>query len=363
MTAAQWPERGLRSRTQALAVLAGAPLLAVVVALGVGALFVLVASESPASAYEALIDGSVGSVASLAQSMTTAIPVILTGIGMGLAFRVGLFNLGGEGQMIFGALATAVAGHALAGAPGPVTLVAAVVAGAAAGAAWALLPGLVGGVVPRPARGHDAAAQLHRRAVRDLPRGVSAARQVRRLDGGADRRAAVLAAAADPDRRDAAAPRRGGGARAAAGGGVAAEPHLARLRDAHDRAQPRLRRGGRGADAAHDHADDGAEAARCAGSPARCSCSARPTATSTTRWSVPGRRGRGWWPAMLAAFNPILTVFSGFFLSALQTGGSGLQLRDERAAAAGQRHPGRDHPHGRDPALAGAPGPASGGCA
>src|SRR5215203_2270550 len=112
MSAAQWPERRLRSRTQAFAVLAGAPLLAVVVALGVGALFVLVASESPASAYEALIDGSVGSVASLAQSLTTAIPVILTGIGMGLAFRVGLFNLGGEGQMIFGALATAVAGHA-----------------------------------------------------------------------------------------------------------------------------------------------------------------------------------------------------------------------------------------------------------
>ena len=60
---------------------------------------------------------------------------------MGLAFRVGLFNLGGEGQMIFGALATAVAGHALAGAPGVVALVGAVLAGALAGAAWALLPG------------------------------------------------------------------------------------------------------------------------------------------------------------------------------------------------------------------------------
>ena len=120
--------------------LAGAPLLAVAVALGVGALFVLVAAQSPASAYSALIDVSVGSVAALAQSLTTAVPVILTGIGMGLAFRVGLFNLGGEGQMIFGALATAVTGHALAGLPGALDLVAAVLAGALAGAAWALLP-------------------------------------------------------------------------------------------------------------------------------------------------------------------------------------------------------------------------------
>ena len=89
MTAAQLPERGLRSRTQALAVLAGAPLFAVAVALGVGALFVLLAAESPASAYSALLDGSVGSVPALAQSLTTAIPVILTGVGTALAFRVG----------------------------------------------------------------------------------------------------------------------------------------------------------------------------------------------------------------------------------------------------------------------------------
>src|SRR3954467_9235170 len=122
MGVAQWPERGLRSRTQSAAVLAAAPLLAVAVALGVGALFVLLAAESPAAAYSALLNGSVGSVASLAQSLTTAIPVILPGVGMGLAFRVGLFNLGGEGQMILGALATAVVGHALAGAPGAVAV-------------------------------------------------------------------------------------------------------------------------------------------------------------------------------------------------------------------------------------------------
>ncbi len=100
--------------------------MAVAVALGVGALFVLLASASPADAYRALWEGGVGTTASLAQSATTAITVVIVGLGMGLAFKVGLFNLGGEGQMVFGALATAVVGHALEPLPGVVALVLAV---------------------------------------------------------------------------------------------------------------------------------------------------------------------------------------------------------------------------------------------
>ena len=121
-------------------IVAAEALLAVAIALAVGALFVLIADGSPADAYRALWDGSVGSVDSLAQSLTTAIPIIVVGLGMGLAFRVGLFNLGGEGQMILGALGTAVVGHALAPLPGAVTFILAVLAGCAAGALWAMLP-------------------------------------------------------------------------------------------------------------------------------------------------------------------------------------------------------------------------------
>jgi general nucleoside transport system permease protein len=117
------------------------PLVAVAVALGVGALFVLLASASPVDAYRALWDGAVGTTASLAQTATTAIPVVVVGLGMGLAFRVGLFNLGGEGQMVLGALATSVVGHALEPLPGVITFVAAVFAGMVAGALWAVLPG------------------------------------------------------------------------------------------------------------------------------------------------------------------------------------------------------------------------------
>jgi len=127
-------------RERAFAV--GEALLAVAIALAVGALFVLLAAGSPAEAYQALWNGSVGSIDTLAQSLTTAIPIIVVGLGMGLAFRVGLFNLGGEGQMILGALATAVVGHALASLPDVMTVVVSVAAGCLAGALWAVVPAL-----------------------------------------------------------------------------------------------------------------------------------------------------------------------------------------------------------------------------
>jgi len=326
MTAAQWPERGLRSRTQALAVLAGAPLLAVVVALGVGALFVLVASESPASAYEALIDGSVGSVASLAQSMTTAIPVILTGIGMGLAFRVGLFNLGGEGQMIFGALATAVAGHALAGAPGPVTLVAAVLAGAAAGAAWALLPAWweawfrVPLVVTTLLLNYIAALFATYLAVyplRDKSGGSTVAQTVELpsslqlpiLIDATPLHLGVVAALVLP---------------------LAVAWLLSRTSLGYAMRMTGLNR---------DFAEAGGVPMRrtimqtMALSGALCGLAGTLLVLGETHRYVndsvvgPGTAWTGLVAGMLAAFNPILTAFSGFFLAALQTGGSGLQLR------------------------------------
>ena len=148
--------------------------------------------------------------------------MILTGVGMGLAFRVGLFNLGGEGQMIFGALASAVAGHALAGAPGVIALIGAVLAGVVAGAAWAILPGWweawfrVPLVVTTLLLNYIAALFATYLAVyplRDKSGGSTVAQTAR---------AALGAAAADRDRRDAAAPRDRGRGRAPARGAVAA---------------------------------------------------------------------------------------------------------------------------------------------
>jgi simple sugar transport system permease protein len=60
---------------------------------------------------------------------------------MGFAFRAGIFNIGGEGQMILGALAGAVVGTTLPGLPWPLLIVLVVAAGCLAGGAYAVLPG------------------------------------------------------------------------------------------------------------------------------------------------------------------------------------------------------------------------------
>jgi simple sugar transport system permease protein len=70
-----------------------------------------------------------------------AIPIVGMAIAIGIPFRAGIINLGGEGQMIVGGLAAALTAIHLPG-PGPVTVVVSFLAGAAAGVVWALLPAL-----------------------------------------------------------------------------------------------------------------------------------------------------------------------------------------------------------------------------
>ena len=63
-----------------------------------------------------MADGALGSVNALSETLTAAIPLVLAGLGIGLAFRAGLFNIGAEGQMVVGGLATAVASFSITGA-------------------------------------------------------------------------------------------------------------------------------------------------------------------------------------------------------------------------------------------------------
>lgn len=131
--------RGRRSREAALAVLV--PLLAIAVALLVGAVAVLAAGESPLAAYAELLRGAFGTQTNLAATLTRSIPIILTGLAVGFAFRAGQFNIGAEGQMIMGALGSAVVANALAGLPLVLLVTAAVVAGCLLAALWAGLAG------------------------------------------------------------------------------------------------------------------------------------------------------------------------------------------------------------------------------
>jgi simple sugar transport system permease protein len=110
------------------AVLAGVLLTA-----GIVALF----GASPAAALAALVRGAVGSPYGRTESLLEATPLLLAGLGVALAFRCHLWNIGAEGQILVGGLAGLAFGLFAAGWPAPLLLPAVLAAGALAGAAWA----------------------------------------------------------------------------------------------------------------------------------------------------------------------------------------------------------------------------------
>jgi general nucleoside transport system permease protein len=79
----------------------------------------------------------------LQQTLIITTPLILTGLAVAFAFRAGLFNIGGQGQFIVGAIAAVWVGSSFAGMPGLLHIVLAIVAACAAGAAWAGIAGLL----------------------------------------------------------------------------------------------------------------------------------------------------------------------------------------------------------------------------
>jgi simple sugar transport system permease protein len=152
------------------------PILTVVLAFLVGGLVVLITTgKNPLTTYEAIFRGAgldwfldVGayeirlpftdtyvpfpwntndfeSVAALnlQQTLIVWVPLVLTGLAVAFAFRCGMFNIGGNGQFLAGAITAVWVGSELPGLPGFVHILAAVVAGALVGAFWAGIAGFL----------------------------------------------------------------------------------------------------------------------------------------------------------------------------------------------------------------------------
>lgn len=79
----------------------------------------------------------------LQQTLINFVPLALTGLAVGFAFRCGLFNIGGQGQYLAGAVFAVWVGSSLPGLPGFVHILAAIVAGALVGALWAGIAGFL----------------------------------------------------------------------------------------------------------------------------------------------------------------------------------------------------------------------------
>ena len=122
------------------------PALAVFTALVIGLVIIMLTGYSFAEAleaYKALLQGSVGSVRAISQTLTEATPLIFTGLAVALAFRAGLFNIGGEGQLLMGGMLAVLAGFTFTGLPWFIHLPLAVLAGAIGGAIWGFVPGFL----------------------------------------------------------------------------------------------------------------------------------------------------------------------------------------------------------------------------
>jgi ABC-type uncharacterized transport system permease subunit len=152
------------------------PLLTTILAFLIGGIVVLVTTgKNPLTTYKAIFEGSglnwfleVGSydirlpfsdtrvpfpwntndfeslaAVNLQQTLIIWVPLLLTGLAVAFAFRCGMFNIGGQGQYLVGAIVAVWIGSSLPGLPGLVHILVALVAGALVGALWAGIAGLL----------------------------------------------------------------------------------------------------------------------------------------------------------------------------------------------------------------------------
>ena len=102
-------------RWQSLARSALVPVLAVFTALVLGAFIIALSGGDPFLAYVGLWQGAVGSPQALSETAVWSVPYIFAGLGVALAFKGGLFNIGADGQLVVGAVVSAWVGFALPG--------------------------------------------------------------------------------------------------------------------------------------------------------------------------------------------------------------------------------------------------------
>lgn len=96
-----------------------------------------------AATFHAMWVGSVGSWAALTNTTREATPLICAGLGVAVAFRAGLFNIGAQGQAMVGALFAAFLGFTVKGLPIFIHLPLVILAGVLAGAIWGGIVGLL----------------------------------------------------------------------------------------------------------------------------------------------------------------------------------------------------------------------------
>jgi simple sugar transport system permease protein len=112
-------------------------------ALVICAVILLITGHDPISTYSTLFNQGYVGQGALSNMLVTATPLIFTGLAAAAAFRMQVFNIGGEGQLYIGAMAASGIALAIAGAPTFVIVVAMLATAAVGGLLWAAIPGVL----------------------------------------------------------------------------------------------------------------------------------------------------------------------------------------------------------------------------
>lgn len=113
-------------------------------ALGIGAVIFIALGVNPLKAYAVMAEGAMGSFYHLSEVVVRAVPLMLTGLAVALAATMLLWNIGCEGQLVWGGVCAAGVGLFVAPQlPGVLVIPAMIAAGIVGGAIWALIPALL----------------------------------------------------------------------------------------------------------------------------------------------------------------------------------------------------------------------------
>lgn len=117
-------------------------LYSLILALAIGGIIIRMTGGNPSLTYLKVFTGSFGNKSNIFSVFAYTIPLIFTGLGVVVAFQGGVFNIGGEGQLLMGGLCAVITGLYV-DLPAPFPLILALTAGFIGGAIWALIPTLL----------------------------------------------------------------------------------------------------------------------------------------------------------------------------------------------------------------------------
>ena len=117
------------------------PVGSLIAALVAGSLLIVFSGNDVVGTYQRIVQRAFTDDGALSASILAATPLLFTGLAAAAAFRMGVFNIGGEGQFVMGAIAASGVGLATGESLGAGAVPLMILAGVAAGAAWAALVG------------------------------------------------------------------------------------------------------------------------------------------------------------------------------------------------------------------------------